>query len=67
MVLKYYTGDFLGRVHLRGFFLHPMRGGHCTKNGKMAEREGGTEIMMRLSEQSLELIRVFTEASKIFV
>jgi hypothetical protein len=33
----------------------------------MTEREAGTEIMMRLPDQSLKLIRVFIEASKFFI
>jgi hypothetical protein len=30
----------------------------------MTEREAGTEIIMRLPEQSLELVSVFKEAKK---
>ncbi len=51
-------------IQFRGFFLRPMRGEHWRRptNG---EREVGTEIMMRLPEQSsLELVSVFKEANK---
>jgi hypothetical protein len=41
-----------------------MRGG--PENQPMTEREAGTEILMQIPEQSLELLRVFIEASKIF-
>jgi hypothetical protein len=33
----------------------------------MTERETGTEIMMELPEQSVELVKVFIETSKIFL
>jgi hypothetical protein len=31
-VIKYSTASRLGHVQLRGFFLHPMRGGHWRKS-----------------------------------
>jgi hypothetical protein len=47
-----------------------MRGGQWKldigENRPMTESEAGTEIMMRLPEQSLELVRVFIKASKNF-
>jgi hypothetical protein len=39
-----------------------MRGG--PENQPMTEREAGTETMMRLPEQSSELVRVFMEKAK---
>jgi hypothetical protein len=53
--LKYQSR--VGHVHLCGFFLHPMRGGHCRKFTNDIE---GT-IMIRISEQ----VMVFIEASKV--
>ncbi len=57
-----YTGSRPG--HFRRFFLHLMRGG--PEYQPMTEREASTETMMRLPGQSLELLRVFIKASKIF-
>jgi hypothetical protein len=41
-----------------------MKGG--PENQPMTEREAGAEIECGFPEQSLELVRVFIEASKIF-
>ncbi len=58
MVLKNHSGRSLGHANLRGFFLHPIRGGQDTGgNRPMKEEEAGTEIMTRLPEQSLKAIK----------
>jgi molybdopterin biosynthesis enzyme len=51
-------------VHFRGFFLHPVRGGRIEKIYQWQKMKAGTAFIMRLSEHSLELIRVFMEAGK---
>jgi hypothetical protein len=37
------------------------------ENRLMTEREAGTEILMRLPDQSLKFVTAFIEASKIFI
>jgi hypothetical protein len=37
---------------------------HTGENGPTTAKKEGTEIMMRLSERSLELVTVFKEASR---
>jgi hypothetical protein len=37
------------------------------ENQPMTEREAGTEIMIRLTDQLLELVSVYKEASRHFV
>jgi hypothetical protein len=37
------------------------------ENQPMTEREAGTEIMIRLTEQFLELVNIYKEASRNFV
>jgi hypothetical protein len=46
-----------------GFILHPMSGGH-RRNKLMTEKKTSKEILLRLSEQSLELVRVFIKEAK---
>ena len=50
-----YTGS--RPVHLRRFFLHPMKGG--PENQPMTEREAGTEIMMRIPWTILRISKGF--------
>jgi hypothetical protein len=57
--LKYHTGSRLEHVQLCGF---PIQSGVKTgENGPMTEREGDTEIMMRLWELFIELRSVFSK------
>jgi hypothetical protein len=37
VALKYHSGSHLGHANLRGFFLHPMRGGHWRKSANNKE------------------------------
>jgi hypothetical protein len=57
MILKYYSESCFGHVQLR-LFLHPIRGGHRRKSTNDTEGRS-TEIMVRLPEQYLQLVRVF--------
>jgi hypothetical protein len=41
--------------------------GQKKQNRPIAGKEGGTEILMRLSEQSSEVVSVFIEEGKIFI
>jgi hypothetical protein len=65
MVTKYHTGSRLGHVILRGFFLHPMRGGYW-RNRPMKEREASKRNYDEVSGPILKIIKGFQTFKFIF-
>ncbi len=51
----------------RRLFSEEGSAGQKKQNRPKAGKEGGTEILMRLSEQSSEVVSVFIEEGKIFI
>jgi hypothetical protein len=51
----------------RRLFSEEVLAGQKKQSRPIAGKEGGTEILMRLSEQSSEVVSVFIEEGKIFI